>query len=123
MERTRSVETQNGGRSSTRQTERRTEKRKRLNAKTACNGNTSDETTYSIALAAEGSGETFVVAFYSQNLFQKDVFSAVGWIPSAKKVSAWEEVFRIDRAQALVPLVSTVPGYWVTVTLVDTLGR
>ncbi|KAL2644782.1 hypothetical protein R1flu_012369 [Riccia fluitans] len=63
------------------------------------------------------------VAFYSQNLFQKDVFSAVGWIPSAKNMSALEEVFRIGRAQALVALVSTVPGYWVTVALVDTIGR
>ncbi|KAL2644790.1 hypothetical protein R1flu_012377 [Riccia fluitans] len=63
------------------------------------------------------------VAFYSQNLFQKDIFSAVGWIPSAKKMSALEEVFRIGRAQALVALVSTVPGYWVTVALVDTIGR
>ncbi|BBN03088.1 MFS transporter, PHS family, inorganic phosphate transporter [Marchantia polymorpha subsp. ruderalis] len=63
------------------------------------------------------------VAFYSQNLFQKDIFSAVGWIPAAKKMSALEEVFKISRAQALIALVSTVPGYWVTVALIDRIGR
>ncbi|KAL3698083.1 hypothetical protein R1sor_012159 [Riccia sorocarpa] len=63
------------------------------------------------------------VAFYSQNLFQSGVFSLVGWIPSARKMSALEEVFRIGRAQALIALVSTIPGYWVTVLLVDIIGR
>ncbi|KAG6384354.1 hypothetical protein SASPL_155831 [Salvia splendens] len=28
------------------------------------------------------------IAFYSQNLFQKDVFSAIGWIPPAKTMNA-----------------------------------
>lgn len=63
------------------------------------------------------------VAFYSQNLFQKNVYSAVGWIPAAKSMSAVEEVFRTSRAQALIALCSTVPGYWVTVALIDRLGR
>ena len=63
------------------------------------------------------------VAFYSQNLFQKDVFSAVGWIPAAKNMSALEEVYRIARAQAIIALCSTVPGYWVTVFTVDIIGR
>ncbi|EFJ21854.1 hypothetical protein SELMODRAFT_106380 [Selaginella moellendorffii] len=63
------------------------------------------------------------IAFYSQNLFQKDVFTAVGWLESAKKMSALEEVYRISRAQALIALCSTVPGYWVTVLLIDKLGR
>ncbi|KAJ7546500.1 hypothetical protein O6H91_08G042000 [Diphasiastrum complanatum] len=63
------------------------------------------------------------IAFYSQNLFQKDVLTQVGWLPNAKKMSALEEVFRISRAQALIALCSTVPGYWVTVALVDRIGR
>ncbi|KAG0562679.1 hypothetical protein KC19_9G164500 [Ceratodon purpureus] len=63
------------------------------------------------------------IAFYSQNLFQKDIFSAIGWLPAAKTMSALEEVFRVSRAQALIALVSTVPGYWVTVALVDVIGR
>jgi len=63
------------------------------------------------------------IAFYSQNLFQKDIFTAIGWLPPAKNMSALEEVYRVSRAQALIALVSTVPGYWVTVALVDVIGR
>ncbi|CAH9081919.1 unnamed protein product [Cuscuta epithymum] len=63
------------------------------------------------------------VAYYSQNLFQKDIFTAVGWIPAAKTMSATGEVFKIARAQTLIALLSTVPGYWVTVATIDRLGR
>ncbi|KAG0553611.1 hypothetical protein KC19_12G025300 [Ceratodon purpureus] len=63
------------------------------------------------------------VAFYSQNLFQRDVYTAVGWIPAAASMSAVEEVFKISRAQSLIALCSTVPGYWVTVLLIDRIGR
>ena len=63
------------------------------------------------------------VAFYSQNLFQKDIFTAVGWLPSGTKMSALEEVYKISRAQALIALCSTVPGYWFTVATIDYLGR
>ncbi|XP_042518060.1 inorganic phosphate transporter 1-4-like [Macadamia integrifolia] len=63
------------------------------------------------------------IAFYSQNLFQKDIFSAIGWIPSASTMSALEEVYKIARAQTLIALCSTVPGYWFTVALIDVIGR
>ncbi|KAL5981862.1 Low affinity inorganic phosphate transporter 1 [Asimina triloba] len=63
------------------------------------------------------------IAFYSQNLFQKDIFSAVGWIPPATTMNALEELFRIARAQTLIALCSTVPGYWFTVFLIDRIGR
>ncbi|KAK9945086.1 hypothetical protein M0R45_010617 [Rubus argutus] len=63
------------------------------------------------------------IAFYSQNLFQKDIFSAIGWIPPAKTMSAIEEVYKIARAQTLIALFSTVPGYWFTVALIDRIGR
>ncbi|KAL2535782.1 putative inorganic phosphate transporter 1-7 [Forsythia ovata] len=63
------------------------------------------------------------IAFYSQNLFQKDIFSAIGWIPPAKTMNAIEEVFRIARAQTLIALCSTVPGYWFTVAFIDIIGR
>ncbi|KAH7434204.1 hypothetical protein KP509_06G005700 [Ceratopteris richardii] len=63
------------------------------------------------------------IAFYSQNLFQKDVLTAVGWLPKAGTMSALEEVYRISRAQALIALCSTVPGYWFTVAFIDILGR
>ncbi|GMI66446.1 phosphate transporter 1;7 [Hibiscus trionum] len=63
------------------------------------------------------------IAFYSQNLFQKDIFSAIGWIPPAKTMNALEEVYRIARAQTMIALCSTVPGYWFTVALIDIIGR
>lgn len=63
------------------------------------------------------------IAFYSQNLFQKDIFSAVGWIPPAQTMNAIEEVYKIARAQTLIALFSTVPGYWFTVALIDRMGR
>ncbi|CAA6662624.1 unnamed protein product [Spirodela intermedia] len=63
------------------------------------------------------------IAFYSQNLFQKDIFSAIGWIPKASTMSAIEEVYRIARAQTLIALCGTVPGYWFTVGLIDIIGR
>ncbi|XP_042518055.1 inorganic phosphate transporter 1-4-like [Macadamia integrifolia] len=63
------------------------------------------------------------IAFYSQNLFQKDIFSDIGWIPSAKTMNALEEVFKIARAQTLIALCSTVPGYWFTVGFIDIIGR
>ena len=50
------------------------------------------------------------IAYYSQNLFQKDIFSAIGWIPQAKTMNAIEEVYKIARAQTLIALCSTVPG-------------
>ncbi|XP_016555434.2 low affinity inorganic phosphate transporter 3 [Capsicum annuum] len=63
------------------------------------------------------------IAFYSQNLFQKDIFSKIGWIPHPETMSALDEVFKIARAQTLIALCSTVPGYWFTVAFIDKMGR
>ncbi|CAL9101552.1 probable inorganic phosphate transporter 1-3 [Musa acuminata AAA Group] len=63
------------------------------------------------------------IAFYSQNLFQKDIFTAIGWIPKAATMNAIEEVFRIARAQTLIALCGTVPGYWFTVAFIEIMGR
>ncbi|XP_030451101.2 inorganic phosphate transporter 1-4-like [Syzygium oleosum] len=63
------------------------------------------------------------IAYYSQNLFQKDIFSAVGWLPAAKSMSALGELYKIARAQTLIALCGTVPGYWFTVFLIDRIGR
>ncbi|XP_077219770.1 inorganic phosphate transporter 1-4-like [Tasmannia lanceolata] len=63
------------------------------------------------------------IAFYSQNLFRKDIFSAIGWIPKPQTMNAIEEVFKIARAQTLIALCGTVPGYWFTVALIDYIGR
>ncbi|KAJ0967338.1 hypothetical protein J5N97_024255 [Dioscorea zingiberensis] len=63
------------------------------------------------------------IAFYSQNLFQKDIFSAINWIPKANTMSALDELYKIARAQTLIALCGTVPGYWFTVALIDVIGR
>ncbi|XWS23775.1 hypothetical protein CRYUN_Cryun28dG0044400 [Craigia yunnanensis] len=63
------------------------------------------------------------ISYYSQNLFQKDIFSSVGWLPAAKTMNALEELFKIARAQTLIALCGTVPGYWFTVLLIDYIGR
>jgi PHS family inorganic phosphate transporter-like MFS transporter len=63
------------------------------------------------------------IAFYSQNLFQKDIFSAIGWLPQAQTMSAIHEVFKIARAQTLIALCGLIPGYWFTVAFIDKLGR
>ncbi|KAK4273047.1 hypothetical protein QN277_021518 [Acacia crassicarpa] len=63
------------------------------------------------------------IAFYSQNLFQKDIFSAVGWIPPAMTMNALEEMFLIAKAQTLIALCGSVPGYWFTVAFIDRIGR
>ncbi|CAN1244917.1 Probable inorganic phosphate transporter 1-7 [Linum grandiflorum] len=38
-------------------------------------------------------------------------------------MNAIEEVYRIARAQTLIAICSTVPGYWFTVALIDVIGR
>ncbi|KAK4562363.1 hypothetical protein RGQ29_005013 [Quercus rubra] len=63
------------------------------------------------------------IAFYSQNLFQKDIFSAIGWIPAAPTMSALKEAFTVARAQTLIVLCGLIPGYWFTVAFIDYLGR
>ncbi|GFY84948.1 phosphate transporter 1;3 [Actinidia rufa] len=37
------------------------------------------------------------IAFYSQNLFQKDIFSAIGWIPKPATMNAVHEVYRVAK--------------------------
>jgi PHS family inorganic phosphate transporter-like MFS transporter len=62
-------------------------------------------------------------SYYSQNLFQNQIFSAAGWIPPASHMSALEETFKNARSQAYIALAGTVPGYWFTVFFVDVWGR
>ena len=63
------------------------------------------------------------VAFYSQSLFQKDVFSSIGWLPVANDMTALGEMYNIAKAQAIISLSSTIPGLLATVYTVDYLGR
>ncbi|CAO2198244.1 unnamed protein product [Urochloa humidicola] len=63
------------------------------------------------------------IAFYSQNLTQKDIFPAIKLTDPATDINALTEVFQISKAMFLVALLGTFPGYWVTVALIDKMGR
>jgi len=63
------------------------------------------------------------IAFYSQNLTQKDIFPAINLTGGAGTMNALREVFVISRAMFLIALFGTFPGYWVTVALIDKMGR
>lgn len=63
------------------------------------------------------------IAFYSQNLFQKDIFTTIGWLPPAKTMNAIQELYLIARAQTIIACCSTVPGYFATVFCIEWLGR
>ncbi|TVU35699.1 hypothetical protein EJB05_17600, partial [Eragrostis curvula] len=63
------------------------------------------------------------IAFYSQNLTQKDIFPAIHLTSDPTEVNALQEVLQISKAMFLVALLGTFPGYWVTVALIDKMGR
>ncbi|CAA2999960.1 inorganic phosphate transporter 1-11-like [Olea europaea var. sylvestris] len=63
------------------------------------------------------------IAFYSQNLTQKDIFPTMGLTSKAENVSALREMFETSRAMFVISLFGTFPGYWVTVAFIDKIGR
>ncbi|XP_076948224.1 low affinity inorganic phosphate transporter 4-like [Bidens hawaiensis] len=63
------------------------------------------------------------VAFYSQNLTQKDIFPVMGLTHKAPEVNALREMFEISRAMFVVAMFGTFPGYWFTVAFIEKLGR
>lgn len=63
------------------------------------------------------------IAFYSQNLTQKDIFPAMGLTKQAADLSALEEVYETSCAMFIVALLGTFPGYWFTVLFIESLGR
>ncbi|XP_020209835.1 inorganic phosphate transporter 1-11 [Cajanus cajan] len=63
------------------------------------------------------------IAFYSQNLTQKDIFPAIGLIAHEVDMSAIDEVFQTSRAMFVIALLGTFPGYWFTVFFIEKIGR
>ncbi|KAI3815786.1 hypothetical protein L1987_15468 [Smallanthus sonchifolius] len=63
------------------------------------------------------------IAFYSQNLTQKDIFPVMGLTKKPIEVNALEEMFDISRAMFVIALFGTFPGYWFTVAFIEKLGR
>ncbi|XP_073297748.1 low affinity inorganic phosphate transporter 4-like [Primulina huaijiensis] len=63
------------------------------------------------------------IAFYSQNLTQKDIFPTIGLTNKAEDVSALREMFETSRAMFVIALLGTFPGYWFTVAFIERIGR
>ena len=63
------------------------------------------------------------IAFYSQNLTQKDIFSVMGLTKKAPQINTIEEVYETSRAMFIVALLGTFPGYWFTVLFIEKIGR
>lgn len=63
------------------------------------------------------------IAFYSQNLTQKDIFPVMGLTQKATEVNALREMFETSRAMFVVALLGTFPGYWFTVFFIESIGR
>lgn len=57
------------------------------------------------------------IVFYSGNYFQSQLYQ-----PNDKD-NVFEKVFDVARFQTIVAVCSTIPGYWVTVLLIDRIGR
>ncbi|CAN6709428.1 unnamed protein product [Malus baccata var. baccata] len=63
------------------------------------------------------------IAFYSQNLTQKDIFPVMGLTQQPEDVNALREVFETSRAMFVIAFFGTFPGYWFTVFFIEKLGR
>ncbi|KAF6134463.1 hypothetical protein GIB67_034877 [Kingdonia uniflora] len=63
------------------------------------------------------------IAFYSQNLTQKDIFPAIGLTSPPETINAIRELFETSRAMFVIALFGTFPGYWFTVFFIDRVGR
>ncbi|GLJ41964.1 hypothetical protein SUGI_0868750 [Cryptomeria japonica] len=64
------------------------------------------------------------IAFYSLNLFQKNIYNLVGWLNEYINYdSPVDEVYDIARARAMIVLFSMIPGYFFAILLVDRIGR
>jgi hypothetical protein len=50
------------------------------------------------------------IAFYSQNLFQTQVFTVIGWVPPAATMNALTEAYKLARAQASGIGIQTCSG-------------
>ena len=61
------------------------------------------------------------VAFYGVNLNQSIILQAVSYTP--KDASAYDTMFSLVTGNLFIALMGTVPGYFVTVALIERMGR
>jgi PHS family inorganic phosphate transporter-like MFS transporter len=62
------------------------------------------------------------VAFYGINLNSGIILDAIGYSGSLSK-DPWDALFKNSMGNLIIALMGTVPGYWVTVALIEFLGR
>ena len=63
------------------------------------------------------------VGFYGINLNTGIIIDAIGYAGSIKNDSAWDVLYKNAVGNIIIALMGTVPGYWVTVALIEVLGR
>ncbi|KAK3414854.1 hypothetical protein EUGRSUZ_H00161, partial [Eucalyptus grandis] len=63
------------------------------------------------------------IVFYGQSLIQPLIYADVHWLRQSKQMNAIEEAYQNGKAQTLIALCGTVPGYWFTVVFIDKMGR
>ncbi|MFS7959944.1 putative major facilitator, sugar transporter, major facilitator superfamily [Helianthus anomalus] len=61
------------------------------------------------------------IVFYSLNLFQHHVFS--GHLIPKIQMNIYKDALQIARFQALIAICATIPGYILTVYMIDHIGR
>ncbi|XP_076892276.1 putative inorganic phosphate transporter 1-9 [Bidens hawaiensis] len=61
------------------------------------------------------------IVFYSLNIFQYHAFS--GHMKRKENINLYKDALQIAKFQALIAICSTIPGYVVTVYLIDYVGR
>ncbi|KAK9270609.1 hypothetical protein L1049_026191 [Liquidambar formosana] len=61
------------------------------------------------------------VVFYSSNFSQSLIYKR--YLPKPGEMNAYEDAFHTAKIQALIAIFATIPGYWVTVCLIDRIGR
>ncbi|KAI3840955.1 hypothetical protein MKW92_031358 [Papaver armeniacum] len=61
------------------------------------------------------------VVFYSNNLFQSNVYGHL--LRDRHRVNAYQHAYDVAKLQAIIAVCSTIPGYWATVIFIDRIGR
>lgn len=61
------------------------------------------------------------IAFYGINLNQNVVLAQIGF--AGKTGTPWTKIFKVTTGGIIITVLGFVPGYWVTILTVETLGR
>lgn len=74
----------------------------------------------SILLGTAGSWFLFDVAFYGLGLNSSTILTAIGY---AGGPTVYKQLYHLAAGNAILILAGAIPGYWVSVATVDTIGR